>query len=271
MSLESMIRSHLKSSDFVQRLYRRRLEPYLPVLEPELYLIDKLRFRVALDIGSNVGVYAVRLSKVSKAVWCFEPIKYPRHILTALRLPNVHILPVAMGDRVGSVEIHQPQINGRTEHPLASIRRESFDRDTPVITETVTLKCLDDLSSEVPFAEVDFIKIDVEGFESNVLDGMSGFLSQYRPIFLIEIEERHNSDFQLVFERMIGLGYRPYYTDNGVSLRQMEPSQLEAFQAPQNFRMDVESRRKFRRGEKKSYINNFFFLQPNSKLMNLSF
>ena len=47
--------------------------------------------------------------------------------------------------------------------------------------------------------QIDFIKIDVEGFELNVIKGFKNLINKYKPILLIEIEKRHNSDFKKIF------------------------------------------------------------------------
>ena len=59
---------------------------------------------------------------------------------------------------------------------------------------------------------VDAIKCDVEGAETRVLEGAIHTLERFKPLLLIEIEERHSQRYgqqaAQVFEVLAGLGYR---------------------------------------------------------------
>ena len=49
------------------------------------------------------------------------------------------------------------------------------------------------------YNQIDFIKIDVEGFELNVVKGLKNSIKKYKPLLLIEIEKRHNPNFKKNF------------------------------------------------------------------------
>ena len=63
----------------------------------------------------------------------------------------------------------------------------------------------------------DFLKIDVEGHESAVLDGARQTLEAHRPAVLIECEARHrpDGDVRPVFELLESFGYRGSFFANG--------------------------------------------------------
>ena len=44
-------------------------------LKKDIYYLRELNFNYSLDIGANVGTYSIELSKISKKVIAFEPIK----------------------------------------------------------------------------------------------------------------------------------------------------------------------------------------------------
>lgn len=258
--LMKTLRKHLKSSDFIQKNFRRYVEPMLPVSEPELYLLRQMSFRSVLDVGANVGVYSVWLSRISNRIWSFEPLDYPLHVLRVLSLPNVKVMPFALGDKSGKQSIFIPRSVGRSEHPLASLSQTEFADFKDVEAKTIEVRRFDDLQSEISAKDIDFVKIDVEGFELQVLRGMSELIRGQHPLFLIEIEARHNKSYQEVFEFLSTFGYRPFYTKDGKGLQQTGPDQIAKFQSKQNFDIDVKTERKFKVGDQKSYINNFFFL-----------
>jgi FkbM family methyltransferase len=259
-ALMTTIRKTLKSSDFVQKNFRRYIEPLLPVSEPELYILRGMKFRTVLDVGANVGVYSVWLSRIADQVWSFEPLDYPLHVLRVLELPNVNIMPFALGDQSGPKKIYIPRGEGRSEHPLASLSQTEFAEFSEVDAKSIEVRRFDDLSEQVSSESIDFVKIDVEGFELNVLKGMTKLIEKQQPAFLIEIETRHNKNYREVFEFLEAKGYRAYFTSDGLTLTPMAFEQIHEFQSRPNFEKDVTSLRKFRAGDKKSYINNFFFL-----------
>ena len=74
-----------------------------------------------------------------------------------------------------------------------------------VDTQKVRIAKFDDFAKEIDFTRVDFVKIDVEGFEMQVLRGMKQLVEGRRPTFLIEIEQRHNPNYREVFDYMASL------------------------------------------------------------------
>ncbi len=130
-------------------------------------------------------------------------------------------------------------------------------------TETVKMVSFDDFKQDISFNRIDFVKIDVEGFEMRVLGGMKRLLEARKPALLIEVEERHNPRYRDVFDYLRGLRYEPYITLNGVALQPFDIEELPCLQSSESLK--AEEGRKFRIGERKNYINNFFFFQPAHK------
>jgi hypothetical protein len=80
---------------------------------------------------------------------------------------------------------------------------------------------LDDLIEKLEVKQVDFVKIDVEGFESEVLDGMKRTIEKYKPIIFCEIhgENKANPDPAATLSFMADLGYTAFALESG-ELRQ---------------------------------------------------
>lgn len=84
-----------------------------------------------------------------------------------------------------------------------------FVEKVPVTTLDTLVSAQDDYRRQLviatPFAGADLLKIDVEGFEANVLRGMQDILRQYRPTAIVEILDAAGIDEIL---SLFGPGYR---------------------------------------------------------------
>jgi FkbM family methyltransferase len=136
---------------------------------------------VVFDIGANVGNYSEELLKSSQvgAIYCFEPSLQAANSLT-LRFqknPKVHILNVALGQNE-----HNANLFSDTDASgLASLtkrRIEHFGIEFSLSQEVKvrTLKNVIDELDVIP----DFIKIDVEGHELDVLVGAGEMLKHIK-------------------------------------------------------------------------------------------
>lgn len=150
---------------------------------------------VCADIGANVGAYSVMMSAMAGhggAVHAFEPVNHiRRRALLNLQLNgcrNVIMNDCALGDRSGStrmLQVKEGEFRGGTSSMLETeaitqMGRDHFDE------VDVAVKTLDDYIDETGLDRLDFMKIDVEGFELSVLNGATKVLSAMRPVLLFE-------------------------------------------------------------------------------------
>lgn len=217
-------------------------------LEHELIILPKLisGCRAAVDIGANRGLYTYFLSGFCKKVVSFEPqpwcfAKIATYATYAKQ--NITAHNVGLSSAAGSLDLYIPRdSDGAILDGLASFRHtNNSDRlEVPV-------KRLDDYA----LAEVDFIKIDVEGHEYEVLDGAKETILGNKPVLLIEIEQRHlNRPIEDIFNKIIQFGYEGFFLHgqdmvgiNNFTYRENQEPYLE----------NVFDKR---------YVNNFFFF-PN--------
>lgn len=201
-----MIKNALKSNKYFNLIYRRILYPNLSQPEKDIYYLRELNFDYSLDIGANVGTYSIELSKISKKVIAFEPIK-KIYKYTKKYLPkNVFLNNFALGNCTKKKKIYTPlQKNSNIEYALSSIK----NKPKHFVSETVIIKKFDLIFRRKKFLDkIDFIKIDTEGYEYEIIQGMQKFLKKNNPIFLIEIEKKHNKEFEKFFLLMKNLGYK---------------------------------------------------------------
>jgi FkbM family methyltransferase len=130
-----------------------------------------------LDIGANIGLYALYFSQLvgtGGSVYAFEPdpalfAALQRGRALAAR-ENLHVYPVALGDRPGPHRLHRSWFNSGDNRVLISTG------PAPTADPEITVARGDDLLSNVP--ALDFIKLDVQGWELHVLRGLSATLGR---------------------------------------------------------------------------------------------
>jgi FkbM family methyltransferase len=143
----------------------------------QAYEPDVLRFLnsylkradVFVDAGANIGLftaYASRAVGPSGRVIAFEAHPLTSSVLAenvALnKLDNVTIISAALGDKAGELKMKYVQGDAGSTH--VAIRPVAEDLNVPVVT-------LDTELQGRGVIRVDYLKIDVEGFERQVLDG----------------------------------------------------------------------------------------------------
>jgi FkbM family methyltransferase len=257
------VKNLLKQSMVAQRTYRRYVQPHLPQYEPETYILRGVKFDQCVDVGAHQVTYTILLSHNAKRVHAFEPSRHSFDVLSALNIANVTAFNAALGSARGEAEIFLPSINGEIDHALATLRPLAGHEHVKGEAQKIKVLRFDDFETKIDFDRIDFVKIDVEGFELQVLRGMERLLQLKHAALLIEIEQRHNPDYLQVFEYLGRLGYQCYFTGDGARLQPLDVAELPSLQSAERLARD--DARKFRLGERKSYINNIFFLQPAHK------
>jgi FkbM family methyltransferase len=158
----------------------------------------------AIDVGANVGIYARYLSKHFQNVFAIEPIPYLVSNLNRSLPVNCKAVSVAVGNTEGEVSIRVPVDANGNEMPALSTLSERNNLDlmarSSVVEHKVQCKRLDSVAA--PLGNLSFIKVDVEGFEGEVLKGATALLSMQRPVFQIEISRAHNPDYSDVLALM---------------------------------------------------------------------
>ncbi len=164
---------------------------------------------IAVDVGAHFGTYSHALCRlVGKGgrVIAFEPIEEDAACLKAaarqLRLPmDVHAC--ALSATNGIAQLTVPERHGFVKAALSSL--ESHEGGGP--TRSVETRRLDAVLADAA-RPVSFVKIDVEGHESAVLDGATETIARHRPNLLIEIEQRfHDRPVSAVIDRVLAMGY----------------------------------------------------------------
>ena len=127
----------------------------------------------AIDVGANVGLWTKDMSEEFTSVWAIEPVEDFRQCLQKnIFNNNVDIKPFALGAENTVIDMIITEEN--TGHSHVDI--DSLGKGT------IPMHRLDDLN--IP--PLDYIKIDCEGYELNVLKGAEQTIKKHKPIIVIE-------------------------------------------------------------------------------------
>ncbi len=198
------------------RLFRARR----PTEEEAFLLSRKWEGQVVYDVGANVGVMTLFFARAvgfGGHVVAFEPHPYSFKRLTrnvrVNRLHNVTLVNVGVGNKAEILTIFQPSrhLSGATLNGERAARLNEGE----LIRYEVQVDTMDNLISTLNLPVPQLIKIDVEGFEEQVLRGGSQTISRRRPELFIEIHPL--ADGTPTTGAMVSLlapmGYRFYHVE----------------------------------------------------------
>jgi FkbM family methyltransferase len=149
--------------------------------------IDFLRSRnidLVIDVGANVGQYAKGLREDGYAGWIvsFEPVAAAYEELAALANKDARwkAMNMALGDDEGLAKINVSQSPVFSSILPQLPAATTFDSEAQVVrSESVRIARLDDIFAELPTSQAEFLKIDTQGYERQVVSGASKCLSSF--------------------------------------------------------------------------------------------
>lgn len=148
------------------------------------------KYIVIFDIGANCGDYTLELVSVfgdKASIYSFEPLKeaYAKLAKNAEPHANIRTYNFGFGEKAATLRIY----SDGSSSTLASLfrRRMSHLGVDAAHSEDVSIKRLDDFCREKGIGHVDFMKIDVEGSEFDVLKG-AGKLLEADSIDMVQFE-----------------------------------------------------------------------------------
>jgi FkbM family methyltransferase len=150
-----------------------------------------------LDIGANTGTstLAFRRMGFTNKIHLFEPNYFLfKKFLKKIKKKdsNIFIHNLALGSKNNKLNFFLPFINGKFIHYFSSFSKDylknsclsTFPNKKVVIKKKVIkIKKFDDLKIN---ERIDFVKIDTEGHDFQVIKGMKKTIKKYKPVFLIE-------------------------------------------------------------------------------------
>jgi len=178
---------------------------------------EEARALTIFDLGANVGVHSITLCRLlpQARVVAFEPSARTRRLLEWNIRSNglegrVAVEPYAVSNVRGSAEFFEMD-----DDAYSSLK--DTGRKRLLGKSTVALETLDHYVVSRGIRQVDLVKIDVEGFETEVIEGGMRMLEAFKPDLFVEIYQGRNSNPDP--DRTIGLlaaaGYNAWVVDEG--------------------------------------------------------
>ena len=138
--------------------------------------LSRYQPRTILDIGANEGQFARIAREVcpQAAVICFEPLAdcYAAVQAGVGQDSQVTALQYALGSENGATTIHRSEFSPSSSLlPMGELHQREFPHTAETFEETIQVRRLDDVASDLELASPMIAKIDVQGFECEVLDG----------------------------------------------------------------------------------------------------
>jgi len=169
-----------------------------------------------IDIGANYGVYTLSMGKKigpTGRVWAFEPAINTAKLLAEGIAVNgfTHIIleQSALSNSLGKAQL---SLNDNSE-----LNALVHGKTPTSASETVPLTTLDECMRRYGWQNIDFIKIDAEGEEANILKGGEMFFADMSPLVQYEVKAKSDLHMDLV-QDFAALGYESYRLVPGLEL-----------------------------------------------------
>lgn len=169
---------------------------------------------IVLDIGANIGYHSVHFANYAAKghIYSFEPSPDTFRILSKNCKPYSNISPINIG--IGETE-RMATFHFASDHAYSGFK----DTGNKVIIgcKDLQIVSLNKWVKQQDLKNIDFIKIDVEGFEIQVINGMSEVIVQHKPTLFVEISpsKSQTEDPVQVFSSIIDHGYNAFILEGG--------------------------------------------------------
>jgi FkbM family methyltransferase len=199
------------------------ITPYV-LLEQQDWFEDEIKFlrhllqpgQKVIDIGANYGVYALSMAQAvgpTGSVWAFEPASGTARLLAEGIAVNgfahVFLEQSALSSSCGTAQL---SLNENSE-----LNALVHGQPSTSAVETVPVLTLDDWMRGQHGPNIDFMKIDAEGEEANILQGGQRFFAELSPLVQYEIKAGADLHMDLVHD-FAALGYDSYRLVPGLNL-----------------------------------------------------
>jgi FkbM family methyltransferase len=156
-----------------------------------------------IDVGGNLGISSMGFRKLGlvNKIYIFEPNRFifDNYIKTKLvkKYKNIYGFNYALGNKDELKNFYYPYYNNKCIHYFCSFDKKYIQNSIDItfkkkiiniIDEPIKIKIFDNLKLK---SKPKFIKIDVEGFDLEVIKGMKDTIQKFNPILLVEFNKNN--------------------------------------------------------------------------------
>jgi len=156
---------------------------------------------VIFDVGSNRGDYAkLVLTAFPKAkLMCFEPNPGTFQLLSQNLASSASLFQMGFGKQTGTFDLY---FDARDQTSVMATSNPEILKSISKVTETekvqIKVETLDNFCASQKIDRIDFLKVDTEGFELDILQGAKKMLEEKR-INIIQFEFNETAAIQRIF------------------------------------------------------------------------
>jgi len=169
-----------------------------------------------VDVGANYGCYSLSIAGIigdSGRVWAIEPTDATASCLRASielnKFTNVDLIQAGLSIKSGHAELFTSE--------NSELNSLSDDAGTNNQHETIKLLTLDQCMELYGWNDIDFIKLDAEGEEINILKGGESMLASMSPLIMFELKHGSKVNIPLI-EQFSQTGYNCYRLIPGLNI-----------------------------------------------------
>jgi len=200
--VEDYAKFKVYKNDLISDSIRRgeKWEPFLHKVFEKYITKDS----IVIEAGCHIGTHTVKLAQLAEKVICFEPLESSFNLLNENlklnKIDNVRVYNSGLSDHASRASfsyVNKDNIGG-------AVLKSGFDISLQSIDE---LQAIDDSH----YARVDFIKLDVEGYERKVIVGALNTIKQWTPVIALECWDNYpNATLEHTkkeFKMLLDVGY----------------------------------------------------------------
>lgn len=178
--------------------------------------LKKANIKTVIDIGANIGQFTFLIHGIlpNAKIYAFEPLPECFSVLKerTATIPEIQVFNLGLGSQDTVLTFHRnPYADSSSFREMADLHRNQFPFTSgqEKLLE-IPVKVLDSFSSQIDLQDNILIKIDVQGYEDEVLNGGANIISQAHMV-IMEISfaplYEKTSSFDELYNRMKQLGF----------------------------------------------------------------
>lgn len=152
---------------------------------------------IVLDIGANIGCTSLLFADRARQVYSFEPspstFRYLEKNIEAAGFENIVAANIGLGKSTGAYELTFSPDNRSGAFVSNQLRAADGHQ-----VEPIRIAQGDEYIASASIPKVDFIKIDVEGFERDVIEGLAQTIARETPVVVLELNHWCLNAFQRI-------------------------------------------------------------------------